>query len=94
MSAYDDLDQMLTYIVDASGFVRSAQAYIDRILARCAVLGDTPEIGRPRPDLGEGLRQVPMESAVILYIVRPSDLYVVRIFHGGQDYEAIMRDRP
>jgi toxin ParE1/3/4 len=48
--------------------------------------------GRPRDDLGPGLRSVPFERrAVIIYRVLGEAVEIVNIFHGRRDYAALYR---
>lgn len=105
-SALDDLEAIYTYILDKSANAVVASGFTDRIVDRAEKIGDAPNGGAPRPDLGEGLRQglrmVPFErSAVIIYRVAPENVQpetpqsqtvqIINVFYGGRDYEALLR---
>ena len=91
-SARDDVDSIFLYVLDESQSYPTAVHYTDRLYARCERIGDAPRGGASREDLGRGLRLVPFEDAgVILYRVESEAVWIVRIFLGGQDYDAIMR---
>lgn len=92
--ARDDLDAIFLYIVEMSGFSRTAQNYIERIMARCELIGTAPDSGIARPDFGPGIRQTPFERLVIVYDAQRDNVLILRIFSSAQDYETIMRDRP
>lgn len=59
---------------------------------RCRVLVEQPHIGRSRNDLGPGIRILPMLGRVVAYRITPDAIEITRVFYGGQDYEAILRD--
>jgi toxin ParE1/3/4 len=87
--AAEDLEVIYRFIAQDSP-VR-AFSFIERIQKRCDLLRDSPEQGRARPDLRPNLRIVPYgRSVVIAYQIAENSVEIVRIFYGGQDYEAIM----
>lgn len=93
--ALSDIEDIFRYALERSASVVTASRYTDRIYARCESIGDVPLGGVSRPDLGKGMRMVPFErAAVILYVVEDETVFIVNVFAGGRDYEAIMRDRP
>lgn len=51
-----------------------------------------PEKGTRRDDIRRGLRTMGFERrATIVFQVRKTDVVIVRIFYGGQDYERALR---
>jgi toxin ParE1/3/4 len=69
-----------------------AGRYVDRIEAACLALETFPKRGTRRDDIGPGLRTVGFERrATILFRVMRSEVVIVRIFYGGQDYERALR---
>jgi toxin ParE1/3/4 len=83
-------DPHLTHRYDA---VRSAGGYIDRLEAACRALEIFPERGTRRDDIRPGLRVMGFERrATIIFQVTEGEVVIVRIFYGGQDYEAALRD--
>src|ERR1700690_1133850 len=69
-----------------------AGAYIDRIEAACMALETFPKRGTSRDDIRPGLRTMGFERrATIVFQVTRSEVVIVRIFHGGQDYERALR---
>ncbi|WP_217568679.1 type II toxin-antitoxin system RelE/ParE family toxin [Mesorhizobium sp. GbtcB19] len=91
-SARDDLANIFKHIAEASGNPQVALKFVLRIEDRCQSIGNAPRGGRLRDDIAPGLRTVPFEhSAVIAYVSEGDAVYVVNIFYGGRDFEALMR---
>lgn len=90
--AVEDLQSIAAFVFRRSGSERLAEAFIDRIEARCQKIGNAPRAGRARDDLRPKLRTVPfVHSAVICYLVEEDRVLVTNIFGRGRDFEAILR---
>jgi toxin ParE1/3/4 len=90
--AKEQLDAIYDYIA-AQASPEIARSFTDAIIARCAGLAEFPHRGTQRDDLRPGVRTVPFHRRVtIAYSVGGSDVRVLGIFYGGQDYEASMRE--
>ena len=88
-----DLMGLYDYIERETG-AGIAAGYIDRIEEVCFALETFPERGAPRDDIFPGLRILSFERrAVIAFQVGKSEVVIVRIFYGGQDYERALRPR-
>lgn len=65
----------------------------DRVLGRIsdifAMLAETPEGGRARPELGDGLRSFPVGNYMVFYIPSPETIAVVRVLERHRDVEAV-----
>jgi toxin ParE1/3/4 len=86
-----DLFALYRHIVEDAGH-EIAGGYIDRLEAACMALGTFPERGTRRDDIRRGLRTVGFERrATIAFLVKRSEVVIVRIFYGGRDYEQAMR---
>ena len=65
---------------------------MQRIKARCDLIGDAPLGGRSRDDLGPGLRTFAFErSTVIVYQAEPESVTITNVFYGGRDFEVLYR---
>lgn len=63
------------------------------IRARCRTLCTYPQLGVVRDDLGKDIHIYPMHGRVVVaYRVTQGVIEVMRVFYGGQDYEAILRE--
>jgi toxin ParE1/3/4 len=86
-----DLFALYRHIAEDAGH-EIAGGYIDRLEATCMALGTFPERGARRDDIRRGLRTVGFERrATIAFLVKRSEVVIVRIFYGGQDYERAVR---
>lgn len=91
LTAREDLDSI--YDVIAPDNPTRALGFVEQIRAQCLILRDFPELGRERTDLGSGIRILPMLGRVVVaYRILPGVVEVVRVFYGGQDYEALYLD--
>ena len=93
-AAETDLTELYHSITERSGHPARAMEYIRRIRAYCETLAAFPERGRRRDDLRPGLWIIGFERRVVIVymILDTGDVEIGRIFYGGRDYEAIMRD--
>ena len=88
-AAERDLEQIFLYI--AAGNLNRARTYVNEIRGSCHSLCSTPMLGKARPDLRPGLRILPLwRRVVVAYELPPGRVDVLRVFSGGQDYQAIM----
>lgn len=85
-AAIDDIFDIYSYLKERIGHER-AQAYAFRIEEFCRSPGRFSSRGRSRNDLRAGLRSMTFESrAVIVYRITDSNIDVLRVIHGAQDY--------
>ncbi len=88
--ALADLDDIFDHI--ASDNPRRARSYVDEIQGVCRRLQRMPMKGIGRPDLGPGIRALPLwRRIVIIYTTKNDRVEILRVFSAGRDYEAIMR---
>jgi toxin ParE1/3/4 len=86
-----DLFGLYRYIAKEAGR-EVAGAYIDRIEAACMALASFPRRGTRRDDIRRGLRTIGFERrATIVFRVKRTEVVIVRVFYGGQDYARILR---
>lgn len=85
--AEDDLLALYEYVA-ARADPETAAGYIERIAEVCKALETFPERGAARFDIMPGLRILAFERRVVIaFRVARSEVVIVRIFYGGQDYE-------
>jgi toxin ParE1/3/4 len=88
-AALADLEEIFWFI--ATDNPHRARSYVSEIEQACRNLCETPLMGRKRADLRPGLYVFPLwRRIVIAYELPGNRVDVLRIFSGGQDYEAIM----
>jgi toxin ParE1/3/4 len=86
------LDALYDY-VDSAASPDIALGFNDAILDQLNKLSDFPSRGTKRDDILPGLRTIGFRKRVtIAFVVETTTVFVVGIFYGGQDFEAILRD--
>jgi toxin ParE1/3/4 len=68
--------------------------YAEALRRALLTLGDFPESGRSREELGPGYRSLVVEQHILFYQVEPRRVTVVRILHGRMDARRALRGRP
>jgi toxin ParE1/3/4 len=58
---------------------------------RCTLLGQLPQMGRTREELGPSVRSVVIEQYVLFYRVTATAVEVLRVLHGARDIDTLMR---
>lgn len=72
----------------------TAEEYLIRVVQRCHAIADVPRGGRPREELGRGLRSVPFRRRVtIFYRVKVEEIVIAAVFYRGQDVKRAFRRR-
>lgn len=86
--ARDDLIALYNWISTRAGPM-TALAYIERLEATCLGFSTASERGQRRDDIREGLRITGFEKRVtIAFTVDNTSVTILRLFYGGQDWEA------
>ena len=84
--AEQDLEEIWSYVAeDASP--TTADRLVDAIFDRFELPIEQPRMGRTRPELGEAVRSVVVESYVIYYR-HDQDVLIARVLHGRRDQAA------
>jgi len=88
--ARTDLVEIWTYVAEDDP--TAADRLIDRIWSRCDLLARTPQMGRLRSDLAEGLRSFPVGRYLILYQESRGGIDVARVRSGETDLPRLFED--
>ena len=68
-----------------------ATRYTEALLSRCEDLNLFPERGTPRDDIRPGLRMTSYRRrTIIAFTINADQVTIIGVFHGGQDYHAIL----
>ena len=90
--AEEQLVELYRYVAAATS-PEVATRYTDAIVSYCESLCTYPMRGTARDDVRPGLRITNYRKrAVIAFDVDGDRVSIVGVFHGGQDYEAILQD--
>lgn len=86
-AAVNDLDELWLYMAEDNP--DAADRYVDQLTARCHLLGQNSEVGRPREELAAGLRSFAYRNHLIFYRVGPDRVEVARILSGYRDLDEL-----
>lgn len=87
-----DLAAISLFIAEHS--VRRAKAFVKRLRDRCRILENHPTSGRPRPELGEGLRSLYERPYLVIYREASDQaVEVIAVVHAMRDLPAAMAAR-
>ena len=91
--ALDDLKALAGYISNSAGSVGAAMRYVDRLRAACRHLAELPsQLGRLRPELGEGIRSMPTGNYVLYFTYSDDAVTIVAVLHARRDRRAFSRE--
>ncbi|MFO0963695.1 MAG: type II toxin-antitoxin system RelE/ParE family toxin [Phycisphaerales bacterium] len=92
-AADKDIEEIWRRISTDSGNAR-ADAFEESLHEAMQRLGDAPQIGHLRADLGdEHLRVWPVAKTLIIYRPEPQPIQIIRVLHGARDVGAVMDTR-
>ena len=67
-----------------------AVRYLEELEALFARLAARPLIGRPRDDVGPGVRSMVHRNHVVFYRPRGADVEIARVLHGRRDLGRVL----
>ncbi|MDP2733453.1 MAG: type II toxin-antitoxin system RelE/ParE family toxin [Hoeflea sp.] len=70
----------------------NATSYIHELFVIFGHIGQHTQIGRRRPELGDGLRSFPHGSHVIFFMDWQGKTAIVRVLHGSRDHAALFEN--
>lgn len=85
------LEETAMYIADQCQSVGTALRFVDRDHEVCHLLAQNPNAGVWRPELGAGIRSLPIGKYTIFY--RPNDdhIWIVLVIHSARDIPSFFR---
>lgn len=90
--AEDQLNDLYRYIAQAAT-PDTAAGHVDAVITYCEGLAEFPHRGLARDDIRPGLRTTSYRKrTVVAFAVLDDVVAIIGIFHGGRDYEAILRE--
>jgi toxin ParE1/3/4 len=69
----------------------AARNFLNALESTCELLAAHSGIGRLRPELGEGVRSMPIGNYLVFYIPSAEGIDVARVIYGGRDLPAVFR---
>ena len=87
-TAKSDLREIRDYIAVSN--VEAAKRLVRQIAATFDYLGETPFMGRERPELKVGLRSLVVGKYVVLHLLTEDVVEIVRVLHGARDIATLL----
>ncbi len=82
--ARDDLKAIGRYTERVWGRAQRNR-YLHELVGRLAWLAENPNLGRDRPELGEGYHSFAQGRHLIFYLLDPPDIHIIGILHQEMD---------
>jgi toxin ParE1/3/4 len=92
-AALKDIDAILDHLSREAGD-RVAAKYRLALLRLFGLLGDRPELGAPRPELGRDVRMSVVAPYLVLYRHAAGATTILRVLHGRRRITGAMLGRP
>jgi toxin ParE1/3/4 len=89
--AIQDIEQIADYIASQSG-LDQADRFLNKLDAKFVKIAQFPNLGRQRDEILPGLRSLPMDNYLILYMVMGQDVEIFRVVSGYRDLSALFTD--
>lgn len=83
-TAKADLKEIYQYGLRQWGQAQS-DLYLAALKGKLWSLIEQPLMGTERPELLAGIRSLPIESHILFYGVKTSQIEIIRVLHGRQD---------
>ena len=83
----DDLKQIARFIAQDKPV--AARQWVAKIREKCRLVSKHPEIGDPRPELGEGIRSTYLGRYVIYFRRIETVVEIVRVIPGDRDTQSL-----
>jgi toxin ParE1/3/4 len=89
--AIQDIEQIADYIARQSG-LEQGDRFLNKLDAKFVKIAQFPNLGRQRDEILPGLRSLPMDNYLILYMVIGQDVEIFRVVSGYRDLSALFTD--
>lgn len=89
--AIQDIEQIADYIARQSGLDQSDR-FLNKLDAKFIKIAQFPNLGRQRDEILRGLRSLPMDNYLILYMAIGQDVDILRVVSGYRDLSALFTD--
>jgi toxin ParE1/3/4 len=71
---------------------QAADRLLSRIDEKCRLCATQPEMGTPRPDLGQSVRCLRVDHYVVIYRPTEDGIVVLLVLHGARDIPTVFRE--
>jgi len=85
LSSLAEADLADVWVAIATDDIDRADRFLTELRALAQKLAERPEMGRVRPDFGDGVRSFPYHNYLVIYRPQPFGVGVARVVHGKRD---------
>jgi toxin ParE1/3/4 len=85
-----DADMLEIWLYIANDSIPAANRQLELFNEKFTLLGASPLIGTPCPEVTSGLRYFPVGSYVLYYRIEHDVRVVVRVLHGSRDLSSFV----
>jgi toxin ParE1/3/4 len=89
--AIKDVEQIADYIAKQAGLQQSDR-FLSKLEGKFAKIAQFPNIGRRRDEILPGLRSLPIDDYLILYMSIGNDVEIFRVISGYRDISALFAE--
>ena len=83
-----DIENITQYI--ALDKPSAAEKWVEELISKCLNLTQFPEIGISYYEVRKNMRTLPFGKYLILYRFNKTDVEIVRVFHGAQEWKNLI----
>ncbi|MEO1134819.1 MAG: type II toxin-antitoxin system RelE/ParE family toxin [Cyanobacteria bacterium J06639_1] len=91
--AIADIEEIADYLARQSGLSRAEQ-FLNELDKKLAKVARFPNLGKRRDEILLGIRSLPLDRYLILYVSTESGVDVLRVVSGYRDLTVLFDDRP
>lgn len=89
--AIKDIEQIADYIAKQAGLQQS-ERFLSKLDGKFAKISQFPHLGRRRDEILPGLRSLPIDDYLILYMPIDNDVEIFRVVSGYRDISALFAE--
>lgn len=89
--AVKDIEQIVNYIAKKAGLLQS-ERFLTKLDGKFAKIVQFPNLGRRRDEILVGLRSLPIDDYLILYMPIDKDVEILRVISGYRDISALFAE--
>ncbi len=89
--AIKDIEQIADYIAKQAG-LKQSERFLSKLDGKFAKISQFPNLGRRRDEILPGLRSLPINDYLILYMPIENDVEIFRVVSGYRDISALFAE--
>ncbi|MBU7581576.1 MAG: type II toxin-antitoxin system RelE/ParE family toxin [Nostoc sp. TH1S01] len=89
--AIQDIEQIADYIAKKFGLTQS-ELFLSKLDAKFSKIAQFPKLGRQRDEILPGIRSLPIDNYLILYMPIGNDVEIFRVISGYRDLSSLFHD--